>query len=170
MSMNIKRFWMDFSSFCKMQSFEFLHPTQFVNISCLTSIVQQLSRDWAAFLVYMINSSHWAFMVDGFCTQMVEINEATAVTCRTRSVWKPHEKANCHGELAVSILITVSSRLGHGPVFWSLWTHNELNEKSPWAPDFFSWVVMKMISYCVKGIITDNVEPKTDFLNWNVCY
>ena len=165
---NTMQFWVDFFSFCIVKSFEFLHPTQvFINISFLTWIVQQFSRESAEYSVYMINSGYFAFVAHGFFNQMVKVSEATEDACRTGSVWKSHEKTNCHGDLPVSILITMNSRLGHGCAFWSPWTHSELIERSRWVHGelliFFSWVVMKMISYWVKGFLTDNFEMKTDF-------
>ena len=60
----------------------------FISISFLTQIVQELSRESAAFSVY-INSSYFVFVADGFFNQMVKVSsngaKEDADACRTRA-------------------------------------------------------------------------------------
>ena len=46
----------------------------FINISFLTQIVQQWSRESAAFSVDMINSNYFVFVADVFFNQMVKVS------------------------------------------------------------------------------------------------
>ena len=128
--------------------------------------MQQFSRESAAFSVYMINYSYFVFVADGFLNHMVS-------QFRLEQKRMYEEPDLCGNPMRrqifpVSIFITVNSRLGHGSAFWSLWTHSELIKRSMWAHSelliFFSWVIMKMISYRIKGFVTDNVELKSVFL------
>ena len=135
----------------------------FINISFLTQIVQQLSRESAAFSVYMINCSYFVFVADGFLNHSQFWMEQKRMHVKPDLCGNPTRKQI----VPVSILITVNSRLGHGSAFWSLWTHSDLSKRSMWAHSelliFFSWVIMKMISYQIKGFVTDNVELKSVF-------
>ena len=90
-------------------------------------------------------------------------NGAKEDACRTGSVWKFHEKTNCHGEHLDLGELTARSRLCILITVDSQWVHQEVTVSSRWAPDFFSWVIMKMISYRIKGFVTDNAELKTFF-------
>ena len=72
---NTMQFWVDFFFFLH-SAIIWISQLKFflINISFLTQIVQQLSRESAAFSVYMINSSYFVFVADGFLNQMVKIS------------------------------------------------------------------------------------------------
>ena len=113
----------------------------------------------------------WSILVTLYLWQMAFLtkwsksvpNGAKEDACRTGSVWKSHEKTNCHGEHFDLGELTARSRLCILNTVDSQWAHQEVTVSSRWAPDFFSWVIMKMISYRIKGFVTDNVELKTFF-------
>ena len=77
-------------------------------------------------------------------------NGAKEDACRTGSVWKSHEKINCHSEHFDHGEVTARSRLCILVTVNSRWTHLKDTVGSMWASDFFSWVIMTMISFFYK--------------------
>ena len=77
--------------------------------------MQQLSKESAAFSVYMINSSYFVFVADGFFNQMVSQfrMEQKRMHVEPDLCGIPTRKQI----FTVRILITVNSRLGHGSAF-----------------------------------------------------
>ena len=74
----------------------------------ITDIVQ-LSRESAAFLVYMINSGHFAFVADGYLNQMV----------KSLRQQRMHGELELCGNLMRKQIITVSSLRA----FWLQYVH-----------------------------------------------
>ena len=121
-------FWISQIKFCFFLSiFHFYTNCAAIEqrISCIFSLYDQLQL--------LCICGRWLFEPNG---QSVP-NGGKENACRTRSVWKSHEKTNCLGEHFDHGELTAKSRLCILVTVNSQWAHQEVTVSSWWAPDFF---------------------------------